>query len=420
MSFKINKYKKSNELFARATKVIPSGVYGHLGPAEGNFIPVSAWPYFSEKAKGTYFWDVDGNKFIDYMCAYGPNIMGYNDPEVDAAAMEQAKLENCTSSPSYKMVELAELMVDTVNCADWAFFAKNGNDVTTAAVLTARAATHRKKIIFINGFYHGISPWTQKIDYPGILPEDVANNLYIDWNDIEQLEKVIAENKDEVAAFISTPYLHGNYIDNVLPADGYWQKVRDICTREGIVLIVDDVRAGWRLDTAGSDHFYGFEADLITFCKATANGWNMSALCGKDWLKDAVSSLSYTGSYWLSAIPFAAAICNINKMKAMDITKILKEKGEKITTGLKAAAENNGFDLVVSGEPSLFYMRIANDNSMMIHQDWIAECVKRGIFFAGHHNHFLNAALSDEDIKHTIEVADEAFKVTKKMHPEAF
>lgn len=420
MAFKINKYPKSNELFQRATKVIPSGVYGHLGPAEGNFIPVSAWPFFSKKAEGAYFWDVDGNKFIDYMCAYGPNILGYNDPDVDAAAMEQAKLGNCTTSPSYKMVELAELLVDTVNCADWAFFAKNGNDTTSCAVLTARNATHRKKIIFVNGFYHGVSAWTQKIDYPGIIPEDVANNLYVDWNDIPALEKLIEENKGEIAAFISTPYMHGNYKDNELPAEGYWKKVRELCTREGIVLIIDDVRAGWRLDLAGSDHYYGIEADLICFCKALANGWNISALCGKEWLKDAVSGLSYTGSYWMSAIPFAAAIANINKLKKIDAPALLREKSVKLLDGLKAAADNNGFDLVVSGEPSLFYLRIANDDSMMIHQDWVAEMVKRGIFISSHHNHFMNAAVSDDDIKRTIDIANEAFKVTKKMHPEAF
>ncbi len=420
MAFKINKYPKSNELFQRATKVIPSGVYGHLGPAEGNFIPVSAWPFFSKKAEGAYFWDVDGNKFIDYMCAYGPNILGYNDPDVDAAAMEQAKIGNCTTSPSYKMVELAELLVDTVNCADWAFFAKNGNDTTSCAVLTARNATHRKKIIFVNGFYHGVSAWTQKIDYPGILPEDVANNLYVDWNDIPALEKLIEANKGEIAAFISTPYMHGNYKDNQLPAEGYWKKVRELCDENGIVLIIDDVRAGWRLDLAGSDHYYGIEADLICFCKALANGWNVSALCGKEWLKDAVSGLSYTGSYWMSAVPFAAAIANINKLKKLDAPTLLREKSVKLLDGLKAAAENNGFDLVVSGEPSLFYLRIANDDSMMIHQDWIAEMVKRGIFLAGHHNHFMNAAVSDDDIKRTIDIANEAFKVTKKMHPEAF
>ncbi len=101
------KHDKSHEYFNRAIKVIPSGIYGHLGPAEGLWVPVSKWPFYSEKAKGTYFWDVDGNKYIDFMCAYGPNVLGYNDPDVDAAAMKQLKLGNCTTSPSKIMVECA-------------------------------------------------------------------------------------------------------------------------------------------------------------------------------------------------------------------------------------------------------------------------------------------------------------------------
>ena len=416
MSFPIYEHTKSREYFNRATKVIPSGVYGHLGPAEGNFIPVTDWPLFGDHAKGTYFWDVDDNKYIDYMCAYGPNVLGYCDKDVDAAAISQAKLGNCTTSPNKIMVEFAELMVDTVASADWAFFAKNGNDVTTCAVMTARAATHRKKIIFVNGFYHGISPWTQKVDYPGVVPEDVANNLYVDWNDFEALEKLVAENENEVAAFIATPYMHGNYKDNELPADGYWQKVRELCTRKGIVLIVDDVRAGFRLDLAGSDHFYGFEADLICFCKAIANGWNVSCLCGKEFLKSAVSSLSYTGSYWMSCVPFAAGIACINKMKKLDTPTLFREKGLKLTNGLKDAAANNGFNLVVSGEPALFYLRLADDDSLLIHQDWVQEMVHRGIYITSHHNHFLNASLTDEDIERTLEVADDAFKAIRSKY----
>jgi glutamate-1-semialdehyde 2,1-aminomutase len=420
MDMQLYTFEKSRAWFDRACKVIPSGVYGHLGPAEGNFIPVNRWPLLGSKAEGTYFWDVDGNRFIDYMCAYGPNILGYNDPDVDSAAMEQTKIGNCVTSPSYKMVELAELMVDTVKSADWAFFAKNGNDVTTAAIMTARAHTHKKKIIFVNGFYHGVAPWTQKIDYPGVIPEDVCNNLYVDWNDFEALEKLVAENEDEVAAFISTPYMHGNYLDNVTPAPGYWQKVRELCTQKGIVLIIDDVRCGFRLSLEGSDAYYGFEADLITFCKAIANGWNVSCLCGKDFIKGAVSSLSYTGSYWMSAVPFAAGIANITKMKSLNLPAVLREKGIKLTEGLKAAAANNGFDLAVSGEPALFYLRIANDDSLFLHQEWIAEMVPRGIFLAGHHNHFINYALSDKDIDLTLEIADESFKVVAKNHPELF
>ena len=416
--FKTYTYEKNVEMFERATKVIPSGLYGHQGPAEGCYIPTSAFPFFSQKAQGSYFWDLDGNKFIDYMCAYGPNVLGYNDPDVDAAAMEQAKIENCVTCPSTKIVEFAELLVDTVASADWAFMAKNGNDATSGAVLTARAATHRKKIIFVRGYYHGVSAWCQKIDYPGITPEDVCNNLYVDWNDFEGFQKVVEENKGEIAAFIAMPYLHGNFFDNILPAEGYWQKVRDLCTKEGIVLIIDDVRAGFRLDLAGSDHYYGFEADIICFCKALANGWKVSAFCGKDWLKDAASSLSYTGSYWMSAVPFAAGIACINKMKKLNTPKQFREQGIQLADGLKAAAANNGFHLTVSGEPALFYLMLHDDDSLILHQEWIAECVKRGIFFTNHHNHIMNASLTDDDIKQTVDVAEEAFNVLRKNHPE--
>ena len=412
---KINSYTKSREAFIRATKVIPSGVYGHLGPAEGCFVPVDAFPLFSERAEGTYFWDLDGNKFIDYMCAYGPNILGYRDPDVEEAAARQRALGNCTTSPSTVMIDFAELLVDTVSSADWAFFAKNGNDVTTLAVMTARAYTRRKKIVFFKGYYHGISPWTQKIDYSGIIEEDVINNIYVDWNDLEALREVFYNNKGEIAAIIGQPYMHGNFKDNEMPQPGFWQEVRRLCDEWGTVLIIDDVRAGFRLDIHGSDHYFGFEADLICFCKALANGYNVSALCGKEFLKNTVSGMSYTGSYWLSAVPFAAGIACIEKMKKLDIANLLQKKGEALKLELETAARENGYNMIVSGATSLPYLRIAESDNLMLHQRWVAECVKRGVFFTSHHNHFMNAAMTDEDIRVTGEVAREAFRVIKEL-----
>lgn len=408
-------HSKSREQYLRASKVIPSGVYGHLGPAEGCFIPVSAYPQFSEKAKGPYFWDIDGNRYIDYMCAYGPNILGYNDPDVDEAAAKQRKKGDCITAPSTVMIDFAELLVDTVASADWAFFAKNGNDVTSIAIRAARTHTHRKKIVFFKGYYHGISPWCQKIDYAGVLEEEVCNNIYVDWNDFEQLELVFEEHKHEIAAVIGQPYMHGNFMDNQLPEQDFWQKVRKLCDDEGTVLIIDDVRAGFRLDLRGSDHYFGFKADLICFCKALANGYNVSALCGQEHMKNAVSSLSVTGSYWLSAVPFAAGIACIEKLKRLDAPKLLIDKGIALTDGLKAEAGKYGYNLRVSGVPSLFYLRLADDPSLRLHQAWVAECQKRGVYFTNHHNHFINAALSDEDIRETIEIAGEAFAALRQQ-----
>ncbi|MEG1585077.1 MAG: aminotransferase class III-fold pyridoxal phosphate-dependent enzyme, partial [Anaerovorax sp.] len=322
------------------------------------------------------------------------------------------------TSPSRVMVDFAELLVDTIDMADWAFFAKNGGDVTSLAILTARAATGRKKIMQVKGGYHGVAPVFQKIGYPGIIKEDVVNNLFVKWNDFEAAEKLVKENKGQIAAFISTPYSHPIFEDNELPMVGYWQKIRRLCSDNGIVLIIDDVRCGFRLSTKGSDNYFGFKADLTCYCKALANGYNISALCGIDALRGAVSNVTCTGSYWMSAEPFAAGIACINKLKRIDGANLMIEKGKKLTDGLVAAGKDYGFDLVVSGIPSMWFMRISNDDSLMLHQEWVAECVKRGIFITNHHNQFMNCSLTDEDIAFTIEVAHEAFKVVKEEHGE--
>jgi glutamate-1-semialdehyde 2,1-aminomutase len=410
---KTNDYTKSHALFDRAAKVIPGGIYGHQGPANGCFIPNDAFPYFSERAKGTYFWDVDGNRFIDYMCAYGPNVLGYCDEDVDNAAFEQARIANCVTAPSSKLVEFAEVMVDTVAMADWAFFMKNGGDATSFAIMIARAATHRKKVILVRGNYHGVAPWAQGVGCGGIIEEDVSNVLFVDWNNPGQVQALIDQYPGEIACFMSTPYWHGNFTENMLPEDGYWQQIRKLCTDNGIVLAIDDVRCGFRLDIAGSDHYFGFKADLVCFCKAIANGWNVSAICGTDALKNAATDVFYTGSYWLSAVPFAAGIACIAKMKRLGGPKVLLDYGKKLSEGLVDAAKRNGFNLVVSGAPSMFYLRITDDPSLTLHQKWAAECVKRGVYFTNHHNHFVNYAMTAEDMKYTLEVADEAFRVVR-------
>ena len=151
---KVYKQKESKKLYERAKKVIPGspfcqegGVYGHYSvsvPARGN-------PIYFSRSDGSRFWDVDGNEYIDYVCAYGPMILGYNHPVVDEAAKEQYVKGNTVSLAAPVMVELAETLVDMVSIADWAFFAKNGADPTNLSVMVARAATGRKKVIVFEG-----------------------------------------------------------------------------------------------------------------------------------------------------------------------------------------------------------------------------------------------------------------------------
>lgn len=406
-------YVGSRALFERAAKVIPAGIYGHLGPAEGCFIPVEAYPFYVERAQGAYFWDVDGNRFIDYMCAYGPIVLGYNHPKVDAAARAQQDKVNCAVLPGEAMVSLAEKLVGMVHSADWAFFAKNGGDVTNLAVLTARAHTRRKKIIKFAGGYHGVAQWMQFIGNAGIIDEDVSNIITLPFNDAQAVEDAFKRYPGQIAGIIGTPYHHPAMADNALPAPGFWQSVRALCDREGALLIIDDVRAGFRLNLHGSDAHYGFKADLICFCKALGNGYNLSALCGGKAFKEAVSSVFYTGSYWLSSVPMAAALATLNELERIDGAALMTRQGEKLTRGLVETADRHGFHLKVTGEPAMWFMRLTDDDTGVIHQRWVSECVRRGVFFTSHHNLFINTAITDEDIAYTLDVAEDAFRALR-------
>jgi glutamate-1-semialdehyde 2,1-aminomutase len=407
-------YDKSNEWFKRAIKAIPCGVYGHFSPAP--YVPMDAYPFFAERAKGARFWDVDGNEFIDYMCAYGPMVLGYGHPEVDAAYEAQWREADAASVASPRMVELAETLIDMVPIADWAFFAKNGADVTNLAVTTARAATNRKKIITIQGGYHGSSPWMQSAGHHGVMLDDLENIIRIPWNDINALKRVISEQGKDIAGFMATPYHHPVFADNALPADGYWKQVVDIMHKNGSLVIVDDVRAGFRLHLGGSCEKYGFKPDLICFSKAIANGYALSALVGIDALRVDTAKVFHTGSFWFCAGSMAAAMACLKVMRELDAPKVMADLGKKLTDGIVELAANYGYTMKVTGEMSMPYLRITDDNNVMLQQEFCGECTRRGAFLTSHHNWFLSTAHTEEDIKHTLEICDDAFKALKAMH----
>lgn len=405
-------YPGSAAWFERASRVIPCGVYGHFSPAP--YVPVSAYPFFGARTEGCRFWDVDGNEFIDYMCAYGPMILGYANPVVDEAYRLQMRQADSNSIASPRMVELAELLVEMVPVADWAFFAKNGADVTSYAVTIARAATGRRMVVGIQGGYHGTQPWMQAYGHHGVMDEDLDDVIRIPWNDYAALERVVAANAGRIAAFISSPYHHPVFQDNALPAPGYWEKVQELLRRNGIVLIVDDVRAGFRLHLGGSNELYGFKPDLICFCKAIGNGYPISALVGTDALRNDAAKVFHTGSYWFSAGPMAAAMATLNELRRLDAPARLREIGQKLNDGMVRIAKGHGYRLEVTGEPSMAYYRLTDDDTLMLHQKWCGECTRRGAFFTSHHNWFVSTAHTDADIQQTWDICDDAFAAIKK------
>ncbi|MDG2113438.1 MAG: aminotransferase class III-fold pyridoxal phosphate-dependent enzyme [Actinomycetota bacterium] len=395
---------KSQALYQRAQRVIPKGVHGHYGYAVTDEAPV-----FFESSSGSHFTDVDGNDYIDWMCAYGPMILGYNHPVVDEAAARQMAAGNTVSLAAPVMADLAERLVDMVTGADWALFGKNGADSTSLAVMIARAATGRRYVIKVDGGYHGSAPWMQTPGNPGTVAGDHDLVISVAWNDTVAVQNALDAHDGEVACFISSPYHHPAFADNELPADGYWATIEATCRKAGVAIIVDDVRAGFRIDLAGSHTAYGFQPDLMCFGKALGNGHPMAALTGTDAFRQAATDTFFTGTQFFNAAPMAAALATLDELEKADAANRITEIGEQLNAGLADVAASHDYDLAISGVPGMPYFRNAGEGGFARHSRWIAECVKRGAYLLDYHNNFVSVAHTDDDLRRTWDIADQAF-----------
>lgn len=396
--------KKSDEYFTKAKKVIPGGIFGHY-----KYAVRESGPKFFSKSEGAYFWDLDDNRYVDLMCGYGPSILGYNHPEVEEAFKSSSDKGNTVSIASPVMVDLASKLVDMVDIADWALFGKNGGDATSLAVMIAREFTGKKKIIKIDDGYHGVAPWMQDKNRPGVIASDSEHVIKIKWNDLEELENLLGQDNNDIACFISSPYDHPVSRDNSLPNEGYWEKVTSLCKAHGILTIVDDVRSGFRINLKGSNVAFGFSPDMICFGKAIANGHPLASLVGKEEIKTAAERVYFTGTQFFSAPPMAAAIATLNELEKVDAPTKLIDYGKKLNARLEAVASEKGFNLVSSGIPSMPYYRL-EDQSFETHIKWIDECVKRGVYMLSYHNHFISLAHKEEDIDFIESAARQAFE----------
>ncbi|MGO9935084.1 MAG: aminotransferase class III-fold pyridoxal phosphate-dependent enzyme [Steroidobacteraceae bacterium] len=404
-----NRYRRSQELFARAAKVIPGGIYGHASPAVA---VAGAFPYYAERARGCRYWDVDGNEYIDYLCGYGPMILGHQHPEVEEAAARQQRDALCLNHPGPVMVELAEHLVSLIDFSAWAVFGKNGSDMTTWALQVAREHTKRRKILKVTDAYHGIDPWCTP-GHGGLLEEDRVHIHEFDWNDLESFDRFLKKFRGDIAGVIMTPFHHPAFKASQMPAAGFWAHIEAACRREGIVLILDDIRAGFRLDLRGSHRVFGFEPDLICFCKAIANGHSLSAALGRSELRVAASKVFLTGSYWNSPPPMAAAMACLKIMQREDTVAAVRRAGEQLMAGLIESGRKHGYAMVASGPPAIPFLTFADDPSLRRQQRFCAEVTRRGALFHPHHNWFLSAAHTPQDIAATLGMADEAFAVLR-------
>lgn len=396
---------ESMELFRRAAKVIPGGIYGHASPAAG--LP-GTFPYYAERAEGCRYWDVDGREYLDFMCGYGTISLGYGHPTVEEAASRQREKGSVFNHPSALMPELAEELSDMVAFADWAVFGKNGSDMTSWAVQVAREFTDRKKIFKIQGAYHGVDPWCTP-GSGGIIEEDVTHVHAFPWNDLDAFQNLVARHRGEVAALILTPFHHPAFGDSQMPAGNFLSKIEKICRKEEILLILDDIRAGFRLALEGSHTVFGFEPDLACYCKALGNGYNISATLGREHLRVAATKVFLTGSYWNDAVSMAATLACLREMQAIDLPERLDKLGRMLIEGLRHAARKQGFEMVFSGPPAMPFMRFADETNFFKLQRFCALAASEGVFLHPHHNWFLCAAHTQGDIQQATDAASRAF-----------
>jgi glutamate-1-semialdehyde 2,1-aminomutase len=390
----------------RAKRVIPGGMWGHMNAAR---LPPE-YPQFFARGQGARLWDVNGREYIDFICGYGPTVLGYRDPDVEAAVAEQAKLGDSLNGPSERLVELAELMAETIPHCAWSLFAKNGTDATTDCLTIARAGTGRRKVLIARKAYHGAAPWCTP--YPaGTTAEDRAHQIVYDYNDATSLEQAADEAGEDLAAIMASAFRHDLGRDHEMPTQEFAKTAAAIRDRTGAALILDDVRAGFRLHLGGSWELVGVRPDLAAWSKAIANGYALAAITGNERFRDAATKIFTTGSFWCQAIPMAAAVATLRKLHAIDGVTRMRHAGERLRRGLQAQADSRGIKLRQTGPAQMPVVLFDDDQDVAKGKLFCVEALKRGVYLHPVHTMFLSCAHSDGEIDRALEATDAAMAV---------
>jgi glutamate-1-semialdehyde 2,1-aminomutase len=390
-------------LVQRARSVVPGGMYGH----QDKRLMWPGAPQFLVAGDGPHIWDSNGKKYIDLMCSYGPIVLGHRHPAVEAAVAAQASKADCQNCPSPLLVELAERMVSIIHHADWAMFMKNGSDANTLALTIARAATGRKTIMVAKGAYHGAAPWCNP-NMHGITPEDRANLVYYDYNDIQSVTVALSKCENDLAGVIVSPFRHDAGFDQELVKPEFAQHLRSVCDRKSAVLILDDVRCGFRLNFGCSWDPIGVRPDLSAWSKAMGNGYPIAALVGTDALREAAAKVFATGSFWLSAVSMAAALATLDVLERENGVAWMNRLGDRLLSGLRRQAEGMNLAVNITGHPTMPYLKFHDDEKWTRTSQFTAECAKRGLFVHPRHNWFVSAAIDDRLMDSILEITAQA------------
>ncbi|MDB9904210.1 aminotransferase class III-fold pyridoxal phosphate-dependent enzyme [Oceanospirillaceae bacterium] len=385
-------YKKSEQLLDRALKSIP--LASQTFSKSLMQYPRGASPFFIEKGKGSKVWDVDGNKYIDFVNSLAAVTLGYCDIDVDKAVQDQLKKGVIFSLPHILEMEVAEKLINIIPCAEKVRFAKNGTDATSAAVRIARAYTDREHIAVCG--YHGWQDW-----YIGSTTRDMGVPQFVkelthkfEYNNIGSLEKIFQEHK--LACVIMEP-MNVEY-----PKDGFLEKVKKLVHKQKALLIFDETITGFRYSLGGAQELFGVVPDLATFGKGMANGHPLSAVVGSNKVMQKVEDIFFSGTFGGETLSLAATNVIIEKYKTQQITKHFFEIGTYLLEQLNQLidSKNLGNMFWTSGHPSWSFLHIKEQekyNTFEIKTFLLQELFKRGILTLGSHNISLSHTKTDID-----------------------
>jgi glutamate-1-semialdehyde 2,1-aminomutase len=430
--------EKNNAFQKRAEAVMPFGVTSNFRySGEDRNIGVA-------RAQGTYFWDFDDNRYIDYRLGYGPVILGHGHPTVANRVAEAISSGTVFALTHELEVKVAERLVAMCPSVDMVRYANSGTEATMHALRIARTHTGRNKIVKFEGQYHGMYDYmlfstpsspASAMGYSR-SPVPVATSsgipkgiqdlvLPLPYNDLETLDRTVRQGWGDIAAIIVEPIM-GN-LGGIMPKTGWLELIRELCDEYGIVMIVDEVKTGFRVAPGGAQELFGIHGDLSTFAKAMGNGYPIAAIGGK---KDVMASVgpgraAHGGTYCGNTVGTAAADATLEIIAEVGVLDTVKARGETLMTGIHGILTDQDIPHHMLGVPEMFGFSFGEKEPVdyrswqLIDEEMYTEImtglVRRGAMPEpdGAEPWFLCAALSEQDVADTLTWFEESVREAK-------
>ncbi len=416
MSNKLN-LNNTFKLYDEALKLIPGAILGIRRPY--NFVE-GEYPIFFESAEGGKVVDVDGNEYIDMLCAYGPIIIGHREAEIDNAVIEQIENKGfCMSLTQQVQNKLAKKLRELIPCCEKLVLMKMGTDATTAAIRVARAYT--KKIKVLSCGYHG---WYDAFSEVHGIETGIPKKLFEDFfefefNNLEAVENLFKKNKDEIAAIIVNPIHTPGGREVEMPKPGFLEGLRELANDNNALLIYDEIRTGFRVNMGGAQKMFGVIPDLAAFGKAMGNGYPISTLVGKEAYMDVlVEKVFLSSTFFPNSLSQIASLKTLEILERDDVLNNIKEKGEKFAKQVKDHIIDTGVPCKFTGGPWMPYITFEPDPNYVyrkLREEFYRQLIRRKVFLQPYHHGYIAYRHTSDDLDYASEMVFESLKECKKV-----